>query len=139
MNYPQPKLRPDPATGMMILTDAFVARLPRSRALLHIAAGYPYNGFSAPRAVWTLTGLTPYRPDLCRGGLGHDGICQAQLPGWTPNNARAELLALLQQDGVPHLDIEETDLGLLIGGWKCWDDDADPALIAAARKFVTIE
>ena len=105
---------------------------------LRLRKGYAFNGFSNPRIAWTPTGMHPYRPDLCRGGLAHDGLFQAQPPGWTPSLARAELLAILAQDGVRAEDLAETDIGLMLGEDKVWAANAEPALVAAARQFVSL-
>lgn len=62
----------------------------------------------------------------------------SQYPGWTPAKALAELKQVMHEDGNSQANIDETDFGLTLGGWKDWKEDGAPDKVKAARKFITI-
>ena len=135
----QPDLRPNLQPLGMFLTQRLEVLLPVSKRTLIIEPGIVVDGFSAPRFQYTLTGMTPFRPDLLGPSIPHDVGYGAQWPGWTKNMWDAELYALLRENGVVQKEIDETRIGLELAGELDWYMcGLDQAGIAYTRSFARL-
>ena len=131
----QPSLKP----YGMLLTHPLVVLLPVSKRTMTIKPGIVLNGFSAPRFQYTLTGMTPFAPNLIGPSIPHDMGYGGQFPDWSKDSWDQELYALMMENHVDGLNIEETRDALGIAGFVDWNKAAaDKAGQAYVRSFASI-
>lgn len=135
----QPFLQPSLKPYGMLLTQRMDVLLPVSKRTMIILPGIVVNGFSAPRFQYTLTGMTPFSPNLIGPSIPHDMGYGGQFPGWGKDAWDQELYALMMENQVDGLNIEETRDALGIAGFVDWNKAAaDKAGQAYIRQFASI-
>jgi hypothetical protein len=94
------------------------------------------DGFSVPRIVWTLTGLTPFGLETAMAGIGHDAIFRSHLlPCNVANDIMLNILCIPPCPNMIQRQIAYRTLQSV--GWITYNSKTQ-AEIDKACQFVTV-
>lgn len=122
----------DPDSGLWVLVADWECDGPAG--LLHLGHGFPSDGASIPRFLWSFVGPR-YSEDSMIGALYHDATYAAELC----DRALADesLRALLIESGCSALKARLYWLAVRVFGGLCWRRHTADT-IAEARRFATL-